>query len=112
MSRSGRRSSTRVLAECLHCSYDEAMPNITIRNVEPWLLEALKKKAESSGQSLQKFLSATLTQIASTQSNAEIIRDYRERMKEIDEPWPTREQIDEALALAKEERDNPWKRWL
>ena len=94
----------------MHCSYDGTMPNITVRNVDAALHEALKKKAEFSGQSLQEYLLEQLTVIATKRSNAEIIRDYRQRMKELDEPAYSREEIEAVLAQTKEERDNRWKR--
>lgn len=101
-----------VLAQRMQSSYDESMPNITIRNVDPTLHEALKRKADAAGQSLQEYLTRQLEVIATTRTNAEIMRDHWEKMKAIDEPPYTREEIDQALALAKEERDNRWKRWL
>ena len=102
--------NTEVLAQCMYCSYDGTMPNITIRDVEPAIHDALKKKAEFSGQSLQEYLLQQLTVIATKRSNAEIIRDYRQRMKELDEPAYSREEIEAVLAQTKEERDNRWKR--
>ena len=90
---------------------DGTMPNITIRNVDAALHVALKKKAEFSGQSLQEYLLQQLRAIATKRSNAEIIRDYRERMKELNEPGYSREEIEAGLAQTKEERDNRWKRW-
>ena len=104
--------SQGVLAECMHCSYDGTMPNITIRNVDEETLATLKKKATASGQSLQEYLSRQLTTIATTRSNAEIILEHRQKMKEMGWKGATREEIDEAIAQMKEERDNRWKRWL
>lgn len=102
---------TEVLAQCMHCFYDGTMPNITIRNVDAALHDALKKKAEFSGQSLQEYLLQQLTVIATKRSNAEIMRDYRERMRNEPDAWATPEEVSQALAEAKEERDNRWKNW-
>jgi plasmid stability protein len=102
----------RVLAECMHCSYDDTMPNITIRDVDPDLHEALKKKAETSGQSLQEYLSRQLVTIATTRTNAEIIAEHRQKMKVMGWTGATREQIDAAIEHMKKERDNGWKRSL
>jgi len=111
MSVSQTPQDTEVLAECMHCFYHGTMPNITIRNVDAALHDALKKKAEFSGQSLQEYLLQQLRVIATKRSNAEIIRDYRARMKELNEPGYSREEIEAVLAQTKEERDNRWKRW-
>lgn len=101
-----------MLAECMHCAYADTMPNITIRDVDPDLHEALKQKAETSGQSLQEFLSRQLETIATTRTNQEIIAEHRQRMKEMGWEGATREQIDGAISQMKEERDNRWKRSL
>jgi plasmid stability protein len=105
------KPSQKVLAECMHCSYDDTMPNITIRNVDEETLAALKKKAAVSGHSLQEYLTRELEQIAHRRTNADIIREHRARMKSTPGQWATREQIDEAIAQMKEERDNRWKNW-
>ena len=96
----------------MHCSYDGTMPNITIRDVDPDLHEALKKKAETSGQSLQEYLSRQLKTIATTRTNQEIIAEHRQQMKEMGWKGATRDQIDAAIEQMKEERDNRWKRSL
>ncbi len=100
-----------MLAQCMHCFYDGSMPNITIRNFDPNLHDALKRKANVQGISLQEFLTNALSHIAEKRTNAEIIREHRERMKKEPGAWATRVEVMAAVAQAKEERDNRWKNW-
>jgi hypothetical protein len=56
------------------------MPNVQIREVPENVHEALVRKAELAGQSLQQYLSAQLVAIASTPTVDEVI-DLIERRK-------------------------------
>lgn len=56
------------------------MPNVQIREVPEDVHEALVRKAELAGQSLQQYLSAQLAAIASTPTVDEVI-DLIERRK-------------------------------
>ena len=99
-----------MLAQCMHCFYDEDMPNITIRNVDPVIHDALKDKADASGKSLQEFLASSLADLATRKSNAEIIRAHREQMARNPGEWATRDQVLTALGDSKKEQDARWHR--
>lgn len=55
------------------CMYYACMPNVQVRDVPDDVHEALVRRAELAGQSLQQFLAAQLARIAATPSIDEII---------------------------------------
>jgi len=57
------------------------MPNVQIRDVPREVHEALVRRAEFAGQSLQQYLSAQLTAIASTPTVDEILDRIERRAK-------------------------------
>ena len=57
------------------------MPNVQIREVPENVHEALVRKAELAGQSLQQYLSAQLAVIASTPTVDEVIDRIERRAK-------------------------------
>lgn len=57
------------------------MPNVQIRDVPPEVHEALLKRAESAGQSLQQFLAGQLATIAATPTTDEILGRIERRPK-------------------------------
>jgi antitoxin FitA len=57
------------------------MPNVQIREVPDDVHEALVRKADRAGQSLQQFLSAQLERIASTPTLDEVIDRIEGRAK-------------------------------
>ena len=61
-----------VVGEVL-CMYCACMPNVQIREVPEDVHEALVRKAELAGQSLQQYLAAQLVVIASTPTVDEVI---------------------------------------
>ncbi|MYB51897.1 MAG: hypothetical protein F4X77_06810 [Acidobacteriia bacterium] len=63
------------------CHHGFMVVQITIRNVPGDVRDALKSKAEAEGQSMQTFLLRRLKQIADTPTNAELMREAAERLK-------------------------------
>jgi antitoxin FitA len=61
--------------------YCACMPNVQIREVPEDVHEALVRKAELAGQSLQQYLSAQLVVIASTPTVDEVIDLIERRQK-------------------------------
>ena len=61
--------------------YYACMPNVQIRDVPENVHEALVRKAELAGQSLQQYLSAQLVVIASTPTVDEVIERISRREK-------------------------------
>jgi antitoxin FitA len=61
--------------------YSACMPNVQIRAVPDGVHEALVRKAELAGQSLQQYLSAQLALIASTPTVDEVIDRIERRAK-------------------------------
>jgi len=57
------------------------MPNVQVRDVPPDVHEALIRRAESAGQSLQQFLAAQLAAIAATPTIDEILERIEQRPK-------------------------------
>ncbi|MFT4220780.1 MAG: antitoxin [Microbacterium sp.] len=55
------------------------MPNVLIRDLDPDVHAVLAERAKGAGQSLQQFLTAELTRLASKPTNAEIIARIRAR---------------------------------
>ncbi len=61
--------------------YNACMPNVQIREVPQDVHEALVRKAELAGQSLQQYLSTQLAVIASTPTVDEVIDRIERRAK-------------------------------
>jgi antitoxin FitA len=61
--------------------HNACMPNVQIRDVPPNVHEALIRRAESAGQSLQQFLSGQLAAIAATPTIDEILERIEQRPK-------------------------------
>jgi antitoxin FitA len=61
--------------------YNACMPNVQVRDVPEVVHEALIRRAELAGQSLQQYLSAQLTAIASTPTLDEMIDRIEQRSK-------------------------------
>lgn len=61
--------------------YDACMPNVQVRNVPEDVHEALVRRAEQAGQSLQQFLAAQLSLIASTPTIQDILDRIEDRSK-------------------------------
>ena len=59
--------------------HDACMANVQIRDVPPDVHEALIRRAESAGQSLQQFLSGQLAAIAATPTIDEILERIEQR---------------------------------
>jgi hypothetical protein len=57
------------------------MPNVQVRDVPPEVHEALLRRAESAGQSLQQFLAGQLAAIAATLTVDEILDRIDRRPK-------------------------------
>lgn len=57
------------------------MPNVQVRDVPPDVHEALIRRAESAGQSLQQFLVGQLAAIAATPTIDEILERIEQRSK-------------------------------
>lgn len=53
--------------------HNECMPNVQVRDVPEDVHQALVRKAERAGQSLQQYLSAQLVSIAETPALEEIL---------------------------------------
>lgn len=61
--------------------YYACMPNVQVRNVPEEVHEALVRRAERAGQSLQQFLAAQLAMIAATPTIDEILDRVERRPK-------------------------------
>lgn len=61
--------------------YIACMPNIQVRDVPVAVHEALVRRAELAGQSLQQFLAGQLTVIAATPSVEEVLDRIERRSK-------------------------------
>lgn len=61
--------------------YGACMPNIQVRNVPEDVHEALVRRAERAGQSLQQFLAAQLRVIAATPTTDEVLERIERRSK-------------------------------
>jgi hypothetical protein len=57
------------------------MPNVQVRDVPSHVHEALVRRAESAGQSLQQFLAAQLAAIAETPTIDELLERIEHRSK-------------------------------
>lgn len=61
--------------------YYACMPNVQVRDVPDEIHEALVRRAEQAGQSLQQFLSAQLAAIAATPTVEEMLERIERRPK-------------------------------
>lgn len=61
--------------------YYACMPNVQVRDVPAEVHEALVRRAERAGQSLQQFLAAQLAMIAATPTIDEILDRVERRPK-------------------------------
>ena len=61
--------------------YCACMPNVQVRNVPGEVHEALVRRAEQAGQSLQQFLAAQLALIAATPTIDEMLERIEHRPK-------------------------------
>ena len=61
--------------------YNACMPNVQVRDVPDDVHEALVRKAELAGQSLQQYLSAQLERIATIPTIDEVIDRIERRPK-------------------------------
>lgn len=59
--------------------HNVSMPNVLIRDLAPDVHAVLSRRAKDAGQSLQQYLSAELTRLARTPTNAEVIDRIRAR---------------------------------
>jgi len=89
-------TDTDVLAFRCDVQHDGGMPSITIRNVPADVRDELASRAARSGQSLQEYLLATLTHVASRPDVRTVLERARERVR-VTGSSLTAEQILEAL---------------
>lgn len=61
--------------------YNACIPNIQVRDVPPEVHEALVRRAESAGQSLQQYLTSQLSRIAATPTLEEVLDRIDGRVK-------------------------------
>lgn len=61
--------------------YNACMPNVQVRDVPPEIHDALVRRAEAAGQSLQQFLAGQLALIASTPTTDELLGRIDRRSK-------------------------------
>jgi hypothetical protein len=61
--------------------HNACIPNVQIRDVPPEVHEALLRRAEAAGQSLQQYLAAQLAAIAATPTIDEIFDRIERRPK-------------------------------
>jgi antitoxin FitA len=61
--------------------HNACMPNVQVRDVPPEVHEALLRRAEAAGQSLQQFLAGQLAAIAETPTIDEILDRIERRRK-------------------------------
>jgi hypothetical protein len=73
------------------------MPNVQVRDVPPEVHDALLRRAESAGQSLQQYLAGQLAAIAAMPTIDEILDRIERRNK-------GRLSADDAIAMIDEER--------
>ena len=73
------------------------MPNVQVRDVPPEVHDALRRRAESAGQSLQQYLAGQLAAIAAMPTIDEILDRIERRNK-------GRLSADDAIAMIDEER--------
>ena len=73
------------------------MPNVQVRDVPPEVHEALLRRAESAGQSLQQYLAGQLAAIAATPTIDEVLDRVERRNK-------GRLSAGEAIAMIDDER--------
>lgn len=69
------------LPQSSSCMYYACMPNVQVRDVPDEVHEALVRRAEHAGQSLQQFLSAQLATIAATPTLDEMLDRIERRPK-------------------------------
>ncbi len=63
------------------CMYYACMPNVQVRDVPNEVHEALVRRAEQAGQSLQQFLASQLAEIAATPTVKDILDRIEGRPK-------------------------------
>lgn len=73
----------KVQSEWLRCSYYAGMVAITIRNVPTKVRDELAARAARSGRSLQEYLAAELTELASRRTAADVLSAARARAREV-----------------------------
>jgi hypothetical protein len=61
--------------------HNACMPNVQVRDVPPEVHEALLRRAESAGQSLQQFLAGQLVAIAATPTIDDVLDRIERRSK-------------------------------
>lgn len=61
--------------------HNACMPNVQIRDVPPEVHDALLRRAEAAGQSLQQYLAGQLAMIASTPTIEDILDRIERRPK-------------------------------
>lgn len=61
--------------------YSACMPNVQVRDVPDAVHEALVRRAEEAGQSLQQFLASQLAEIAATPTVKDILDRIERRPK-------------------------------
>lgn len=61
--------------------YNACMPHVQVRDVPEEIHQALVRRAEHAGQSLQQFLSAQLVTIAATPTIDEVLERIERRPK-------------------------------
>ena len=77
------QASLTQVAWCISsaCMYYACMPNVQVRDVPNEVHEALVRRAEQAGQSLQQFLASQLAEIAATPTVKEILDRIERRPK-------------------------------
>jgi hypothetical protein len=74
-----RRACVRLAAgQCMYCA---CMPNVQVRDVPDDVHEALIRRAEQAGQSLQQFLATQLAVIAATPTTLDVLDRIERRSK-------------------------------
>jgi plasmid stability protein len=63
----------------VYCMYTACMPNVQVRDVPDDVHEALVRRAEQAGQSLQQYLAAQLATLAATPTLEEIMARIEKR---------------------------------
>jgi plasmid stability protein len=63
----------------VYCMYTACMPNVQVRDVPDDVHEALVRRAEQAGQSLQQYLAAQLATLAATPTLEEILARIEKR---------------------------------
>jgi hypothetical protein len=83
MSRTGWRTAPTgtALSHGLLCMYSACMPHVQVRDVPQQVHEALVRRAELAGQSLQQFLAAELAKLAATPSLDDVLDRIEARRK-------------------------------